>query len=91
MENSKFALLATAVKRLFVLTRDAYYGNGMWKYFPTKTYKEYVETEETIYDIISELVDETLEKGELECATEDIRTIYLSSKFCVNFFCNLTL
>lgn len=43
-------------------------------------YKEFAATEETIYDIVSELVDETLSKGELECETEDIRSIYLSSK-----------
>lgn len=78
--NSKFLELANAVKKLFVLQRDAYYGNGLWKYIPTKTYKDFAKTEDTIYDIISEIVDETINKGEMECQTDDIRSIYLNSK-----------
>lgn len=80
IQNGKFCLLATAVKRLFILQRDAYFGNGLWKYIPTKTYKEFVKTEEIVYDIISEIVEESIERGEFDCETEDIRSIYLSSK-----------
>lgn len=71
------------MKRLFILTRDAYFGNGLWKYIPTQTYKDFVATEKIIYDIVSEIVDETIERGGLtDCETEDIQSIYLSSKLC---------
>lgn len=78
--NTRFTLLANAVKRLFILTRDAYFGNGLWKYIPTRTYTEFVQTENLIYDIISEIVDESIGRGEFEVETEDIQSIYHSSK-----------
>lgn len=43
------AKLAAAVKMLFITQRDSSYGFGLWKYFPTKTYRDFVTTEETIY------------------------------------------
>ncbi|XP_063697170.1 ecdysone 20-monooxygenase [Culicoides brevitarsis] len=76
--NPRFNELASAVKRLFILQRDAYFGNGMWKHFPTKTYKDFAQTEDLIYDIVSEIVDETLQNGDMECQTEDIRSVYLN-------------
>lgn len=42
--------LAEAVKQLFIACRDSYYGFGLWKYFPTKTYRDYVRNEEIIYE-----------------------------------------
>lgn len=49
-------------------------GNGLWKYFPTKMYKSYVKAEETIYDTVTQLVNETMSnesilqsKGSTEC------------------------
>lgn len=77
--NPKFSELASAVKKLFILQRDAYFGNGLWKYIPTKTYKDFAQTEDLIYDIVSEIVDETIRTGDVECQTEDIRSIYLNS------------
>lgn len=41
--------LASAVKMLFITQRDTAYGFGLWKYFPTSTYRDFVSTEETIY------------------------------------------
>lgn len=41
--------LAAAVKLLFITQRDSAYGFGLWKYLPTKTYRDFVRSEETIY------------------------------------------
>lgn len=78
--NPRFTELQRAVKRLFILQRDAYFGNGLWKYIPTKTYKEFAQTEDLIYDIVSEIVDETIKNGDMDCQTEDIRSVYLNSE-----------
>lgn len=43
------AKLASAVKMLFITQRDSSYGFSLWKYVPTKTYRDFVQTEETIY------------------------------------------
>lgn len=43
------AKLAAAVKTLFITQRDSSYGFSMWKYVSTKTYRDFVETEDTIY------------------------------------------
>lgn len=92
--NSRFTELAAAVKKLFILQRDAYFGNGLWKYIPTKTYKEFAQTEDLIYDIVSDIVDETIKTGDMECQTEDIRSVYLNSEcnslILINFLYNFT-
>lgn len=41
--------LAAAVKTLFITQRDSSYGFSMWKYVYTKTYRDFVQTEDTIY------------------------------------------
>lgn len=41
--------LAASVKMLFITQRDTAYGFGLWKYFPTSTYRDFVNTEDTIY------------------------------------------
>lgn len=43
------AKLASAVKMLFITQRDSSYGFTLWKYVATKTYRDFVETEDTIY------------------------------------------
>lgn len=43
------AKLATAVKTLFITQRDSSYGFSWWKYVSTKTYRDFVQTEDTIY------------------------------------------
>lgn len=49
-DSSNIHELAEAVKQLFIACRDSYYGFGLWKYFPTKTYRDYVRNEEIIYE-----------------------------------------
>jgi ecdysone 20-monooxygenase len=44
------ARLAAAVQDHFCASRDTYYGLPLWKYFPTKAYKKFAESEETIYE-----------------------------------------
>lgn len=51
--NEKAKKLANAVKQLFVSIRDSYYGIGIWKYLPTKTYRQFSESEEVIYRYIN--------------------------------------
>lgn len=48
----KARILAAAVKDLFGTQRDSFYGFGLWKYFPTKTYRKFVECEEIIYKYV---------------------------------------
>lgn len=43
------AKLAAAVKTLFITQRDSSYGFSLWKYVSTKTYRDFVHTEDTIY------------------------------------------
>lgn len=43
------AKLAAAVKTLFITQRDSSYGFSWWKYISTKTYRDFVQTEDTIY------------------------------------------
>jgi len=52
-----FQELTVTAKNSFKNVRDAYYGNGLWKYFPTKTYKNFVENEERMYKIVLEIVE----------------------------------
>lgn len=47
------AKLAAAVKKLFITQRDSSYGFCMWKYISTKTYRDFVETEDTIYKYVT--------------------------------------
>ena len=47
--NKKFEELAKAVKNLFILQRDSYYGLGLWKYFPTQTWIDFAKNEEICY------------------------------------------
>lgn len=48
-KNPKVTTLINAVKQLFITQRDSYHGIGLWKYFPSKTYNDFVESEEIIY------------------------------------------
>uniref|UniRef100_T1GJG6 Cytochrome P450 n=1 Tax=Megaselia scalaris TaxID=36166 RepID=T1GJG6_MEGSC len=77
-EEDKVMKLAAAVKQLFISQRDSYYGLGLWKYIPTKTYRDFAKSEEIIYDIVSELVDEALAENELNSADDDVNSIFYS-------------
>lgn len=39
-------------------------GTQFWKYFPTRAYKTFAESEELIYDIISEIIEKILIEDE---------------------------
>lgn len=47
--DKKVVRLAAAVKLLFVTQRDSNYGMGTWRYWPTKTWRDFVRSEEFIY------------------------------------------
>ena len=49
-QPEKIKQLAGAVKQLFISQRDSYYGLGLWKYFPTKTYRDFAKAEDIIYE-----------------------------------------
>ncbi|CAO1416173.1 unnamed protein product [Diamesa serratosioi] len=78
LKDSDFMQLSSAVKSLFKTHRDSYYGFGLWRYFPTKTYKEFVRNEETIYRIISNLVEKSVIENNLECDDSEINSIFVS-------------
>lgn len=44
------AKLAAAVKVHFCASRDTFYGLPFWKALPTKAYRQFVDSEETIYE-----------------------------------------
>lgn len=50
--DQKVVQLAAAVKMLFVTQRDSNYGMGTWKYWPTKTWRDFVRSEEFIYKFV---------------------------------------
>lgn len=71
-KNEKMHRLATGAKNIFKSCRDAYYGNGLWKYLPSKIYKNYVKSEELVYDTVMEIINETM-KDETAMGTENER------------------
>ncbi|XP_075162514.1 cytochrome P450 family 24 subfamily A member shade [Haematobia irritans] len=77
-QPEKIRQLAAAVKQLFISQRDSYYGFGMWKYFPTETYRKFARAEETIYDVISEMVDQALEENNANFMhhDDDVRSVF---------------
>ncbi|KAI8122310.1 Ecdysone 20-monooxygenase [Lucilia cuprina] len=79
-QPEKIKQLAGAVKQLFISQRDSYYGLGLWKYFPTKTYREFARAEDTIYDVISEMVDKALEENNANFMhhDDDLRSVFLN-------------
>ncbi|KAL9905972.1 ecdysone 20-monooxygenase isoform X1 [Glossina fuscipes] len=84
-QPEKIRQLAAAVKQLFISQRDSYYGLGLWKYLPTKTYREFAKAEEVIYDVISEMMEQTLATSEANYHTmhhddedQDLRSIFLN-------------
>jgi ecdysone 20-monooxygenase len=78
-ESSEFSELITAVRKLFIIERDSYYGVQLWKYIPTKLYRDFAKNEEIVYNIVSKIVDQSLEE-ELEQSESDndVRSIFLT-------------
>lgn len=72
------AKLAAAVKVHFCASRDTFYGLPFWKVMPTKAYRELVESEETIYDIISGLVDTALAEEQNTAQIDAVQSVFLA-------------
>ncbi|EZA58896.1 Ecdysone 20-monooxygenase [Ooceraea biroi] len=70
--------LAEAVRIHFMASRDAFYGLPLWKLLPTSAYKQLIESEDTIYNIISELVETTIREKEDEAKDESVEAVFLS-------------
>jgi ecdysone 20-monooxygenase len=78
--SSRFAELVTAVKNIFVIERDSYYGLQLWKYIPTKLYRDFSKNEEIIYNIISDIVDNSLQDGtdSGQDGEDDMKSVFLT-------------
>ncbi|XP_011631403.1 ecdysone 20-monooxygenase isoform X3 [Pogonomyrmex barbatus] len=70
--------LAEAVRIHFTASRDAFYGLPLWKLLPTSAYKQLIESEDTIYNIISELVETTILEKQNDARDESIEAVFLS-------------
>ncbi|XP_046669599.1 ecdysone 20-monooxygenase [Homalodisca vitripennis] len=72
------ARLAQAIQVQFCASRDAFYGLPFWKLFPTAAYKQLIQSEDVIYEVISDLVDSAL-KEELEmCDMDGVKSVFMS-------------
>lgn len=73
------ANLADAVRQQFLASRDTFYGLPLWKLFPTPAYRKLMQSEDTIYRIISSYVDEALRDEANTCAVDsDVQTVFMS-------------
>ncbi|KAL4105170.1 hypothetical protein QTP88_020442 [Uroleucon formosanum] len=52
--------LTDSVTSQFRASQEAFYGLPLWKIIPTKAYKELIASEDTLYEIMSEIIDPTL-------------------------------
>lgn len=77
---SDIMALAGAVKTLFATQRDSTFGLGMWRYVPTKTWRDFRSSEELIYSVISEMVDQAMAENQSATAAgadNDVRSVFL--------------
>lgn len=70
--------LAEAVRIHFTASRDAFYGLPLWKLLPTSAYRQLIESEDTIYNIISELMEESILEKQDEAKDESVEAVFLS-------------
>ncbi|CAB0042305.1 unnamed protein product [Trichogramma brassicae] len=70
--------LAKAVRTHFLATRDAAYGLPTWKYYANAAYKNLIQSEETIYDIISDLIDQTIQENKDVAQDEAVEAVFQS-------------
>ncbi|XP_076235574.1 cytochrome P450 family 24 subfamily A member shade [Calliopsis andreniformis] len=70
--------LAEAVRIHFTASRDAFYGLPLWKLLPTSAYKQLIESEDTIYDIISEIVEVTIQEKRNDAKDESLEAVFQS-------------
>lgn len=50
-------------------------GTQFWKYFPTKAYKTFAESEELIYDVINEIVQKILIDDKEQASDTEVTSI----------------
>ncbi|XP_035740287.1 ecdysone 20-monooxygenase-like isoform X1 [Vespa mandarinia] len=72
------ARLAEAVRIHFTASRDAFYGLPLWKVLPTSAYKQLIESEDAIYNIISELMETTMYEKRNDARDESVEAVYQS-------------
>ncbi|XP_012230976.1 ecdysone 20-monooxygenase isoform X2 [Linepithema humile] len=70
--------LAEAIRIHFTALRDAFYGLPLWKLLPTSTYKQLIESEDTIYNVISELIEATMLEKQDDARDESVEAVFLS-------------
>ncbi|XP_043255553.1 ecdysone 20-monooxygenase isoform X1 [Colletes gigas] len=70
--------LAEAVRVHFTASRDAFYGLPLWKWLPTSAYKQLIESEDAIYNIISDIVDATIQEKRDDAKDESVEAIFQS-------------
>nr|XP_031825344.1 ecdysone 20-monooxygenase [Nomia melanderi] len=70
--------LAEAVRVHFTASRDAFYGLPLWKLLPTSAYKQLIESEDTIYNIISEIVEATIREKRDDAKDESVEAVFQS-------------
>lgn len=59
------------ITHIFILFK----GNCLWKYFPSKIYREYAKNEEKIYNIIVEIIKKTLKNNEFMAQDKENESI----------------
>ncbi|XP_050430191.1 ecdysone 20-monooxygenase isoform X3 [Adelges cooleyi] len=74
--NEMATSLADSVTNQFRASQEAFYGLPLWKLFPTKAYKDFVVSENAIYDIVSDIVDSALNDELQSCM--DVRSVFVS-------------
>ncbi|KAL5235272.1 hypothetical protein ACI65C_002682 [Semiaphis heraclei] len=68
--------LADSVTSQFRASQEAFYGLPLWKLIPTRAYKEFVASENALYEIVSEIVDSALIDEQQSCT--DVRSVFVS-------------
>ncbi|XP_043277913.1 ecdysone 20-monooxygenase isoform X2 [Venturia canescens] len=70
--------LAEAVRIHFTASRDAFYGLPLWKILPTLAYRQLIESEDAIYNIISELLETTINEQKEDARDERVEAVFQS-------------
>ncbi|CAK9822867.1 Ecdysone 20-monooxygenase [Anthophora retusa] len=77
--SSELAIrLAEAVRVHFTASRDAFYGLPLWKLLPTSAYRQLIESEDAIYNIISEIVETTIWEKRDDAKDESVEAVFQS-------------
>lgn len=77
--SSELAMrLSEAVRIHFMALRDAFYGLPLWKVLPTAAYRQVIESEDAIYNIISEIVEATIWEQRDDARDESVEAVFQS-------------